>query len=54
MSLVERVRGFEACLPRFFPLPHPAWRSTLFMRANPWFEAEILPALRERVTAALA
>jgi len=36
------------------PLPHPAWRSTLFMREHPWFEADMLPELRRRVAAALA
>ena len=36
------------------PLPHPAWRSRLWMAHHPWFEAELLPDLRERVRAALA
>lgn len=36
-----------------FPLPHPAWRSRLWMAREPWFEAEALPDLRERVAAAL-
>ena len=54
MTLADRVRAFESFLPRHLPLPHPAWRSTLFMRANPWFEAELVPMLRERVAAALA
>lgn len=54
MTLVARMRAFRTFLPRFFPLPHPAWRSTLFMRANPCFESEVIPALREQVAAALA
>ena len=53
MTLAERVRAFQSFLPRFLPLPHPAWRSTLFMRANPWFEAEVVPALRRQVALAL-
>jgi len=53
MTLAERVRAFESYLPQFLPLPHPAWRSRLFMRDNPWFEAELVPILRERVAAAL-
>ncbi len=36
------------------PLPHPSWRSTIFMRQNPWFEAEVVPLLREKVAARLA
>jgi uracil-DNA glycosylase len=36
------------------PIPHPAWRSRIFMRKNPWFEGDVLPDLRARVLAALA
>ena len=32
-----------------FPLPHPSWRNTGWLKRNPWFEAELLPALRVRV-----
>jgi uracil-DNA glycosylase len=53
-SLAEAVRKFEAYLPDFIPLPHPCWRSTSWMRRHPWFEAEVLPALRKRVAAALS
>lgn len=53
LSLAERVRRFGADLP-FVALPHPAWRSRLWMARHPWFEAEILPALRAMIAAALA
>ncbi|MBX7495676.1 uracil-DNA glycosylase family protein [Qipengyuania sp. 6B39] len=49
LSLAERVRRFEEFLPRYLPLPHPAWRSTIWMRRHTWFEAEVLPQLREAV-----
>ena len=48
-TMTERIRRRREFLPRFLPLPHPAWRSTLFMRDHPWFEAEVLPALRREV-----
>lgn len=32
-----------------WPLPHPSWRNTGWLRRNPWFDAEVLPALREAV-----
>lgn len=32
-----------------FPLPHPSWRNTGWLKRNPWFEAELLPVLRQRV-----
>lgn len=45
----DRVRHFHAYLPAYFPLPHPSWRSRIWMRDNAWFEAEVLPELRRRV-----
>jgi uracil-DNA glycosylase len=32
-----------------FPLPHPSWRNTGWLKRNPWFEADLLPDLRARV-----
>ncbi|MFN3281368.1 MAG: uracil-DNA glycosylase family protein [Tabrizicola sp.] len=32
-----------------FPLPHPSWRNTGWLKRNPRFEVELLPALRARV-----
>lgn len=29
-----------------YPLPHPSWRNTGWIRKNPFFEAELLPALK--------
>ena len=48
-SLTETVRAFETYLPDLFPLPHPSWRSKLWMAKNPWFASDVLPALRARV-----
>lgn len=48
LSLAERVSRFGEDLP-FVALPHPAWRSRLFMAKHPWFEADILPRLRQMV-----
>lgn len=52
-SLTEIVRAFAARPRGLFPLPHPSWRSTGWMRRNPWFETEVLPALRHAVRGAL-
>lgn len=35
--------------PRILPLPHPSWRNNAWLTNNPWFEAELLPALRREV-----
>ncbi len=54
LTLTEAVRNFEAYGPSFFPLPHPSWRSGMWMRRNPWFETDVLPALRPIVRKALS
>ena len=53
-SMTELVRGFRTYLPRYFPLPHPSWRTTGWERRNPWFREELLPTLRLQVAEALA
>jgi uracil-DNA glycosylase len=45
-TLTETVRDAGSWTAGFFPLPHPSWRSAIWMRHNPWFEQETLPALR--------
>lgn len=52
-SLTDSVRAWEEFLPRCFPLPHPSPRNIAWFKHNPWFDAEVVPALRERVAAAL-
>ncbi|MDX1734837.1 MAG: uracil-DNA glycosylase family protein [Halioglobus sp.] len=53
-TLAQRVQRFADFAPRFLPLPHPSPRNTLWLRRNPWFEEQVVPALRRRVAAALA
>lgn len=53
-TLTEAVRSRIGAPPGTVPLPHPAWRSTLWMKKNPWFGAEVLPDLRAGIAAALA
>ena len=48
-NLTETVREFKKHGPDRFPLPHPSPRNGIWLRKNPWFEAEVLPALRRRV-----
>lgn len=36
----------DAVKPRLYPLPHPSWRNNGWLKANPWFERQLLPALR--------
>lgn len=50
-TLTETVRAFAEFGPRYFPLPHPSPRNQLWLKKNPWFELEVLPALRKRIKA---
>lgn len=47
------VAGWRTHAPALFPLPHPSPRNRLWLRRHPWFEAELLPALRLQVRAVL-
>ena len=49
----ETVRSYRDYLPEFFPLPHPSWRNKLWLKNNPWFETQVIPALRRRVNACI-
>ena len=44
--ITPRVRNFRDYLPQVFPLPHPSWRSKMWVTKNPWFREEVVPALR--------
>lgn len=52
-TLTETVRHWREFAPTQLPLPHPSPRNRRWLRDNPWFEQEELPALRERVHQAL-
>ncbi len=52
-TLTETVRAWRDYGEDVIPLPHPSWRNTGWLKREPWFEAELLPALRARVRGAL-
>ena len=53
-SLTEAVQAWRNNWPHAVPLPHPSPRNNLWLKRNPWFERELVPALRTRVAAVLA
>jgi uracil-DNA glycosylase len=53
-SMSETVRAWRAFGPQVIPLPHPSWRNTAWLRANPWFGQELVPHLRARVQEVLS
>lgn len=52
--ITDVVRDFENYLPEYFPLVHPSPRNNIWLRKNPWFEAQVLPELKIRVKNLLA
>jgi uracil-DNA glycosylase len=53
-SLTELVSSWRQYWPKMVPLPHPSPRNNLWLKRNPWFEVELLPTLRKRVSEVLA
>jgi uracil-DNA glycosylase len=52
-SLTEAVQDWRLHWPHALPLPHPSPRNNGWLKRNPWFEADLLPALRARVAEVL-
>ena len=48
-TLTETVQRWQEFWPGHLPLPHPSPRNIRWFKANPWFEAVVIPALQERV-----
>lgn len=48
-SLTQTVRAWREYAPAYIPLPHPSPRNQLWLKRQPWFEQEVLPALRAQV-----
>lgn len=49
-SLTDVVRAWRERWPEVILLPHPSPRNNIWLRRNPWFEVEVLPALKTRVS----
>jgi len=52
-SVTEVVRAWRDRWPEILALPHPSPRNQAWFKRNAWFEAELLPPLRERVRSLL-
>lgn len=48
-TLTETVANWANYLPHRIVMPHPSPRNRSWLAKNPWFEAEAIPAVRERV-----
>ena len=53
-SVTALVKSWRTYWPQMIPLPHPSPRNNRWLRQNPWFEVEVLPALQMRVSEVLS
>ena len=52
-NLTETVRAWDSYGKAVLPLPHPSPRNNIWLKKNPWFESDVVPALRQRIKRAL-
>lgn len=52
-SVAETVQAWDQFGPNIIPLPHPSPRNRAWFARYPWFEGEVIPAVRARVQALL-
>lgn len=53
-TLTQTVKAWRDHWPGILPLPHPSPRNNIWIKSNPWFTAEVVPALRGAVRRILA
>lgn len=53
-NLTETVRCWREYHPRYLPLPHPSPRNNIWLKKNPWFSAQVIPALQQSVARILS
>ncbi len=49
----DAVADWKSHAPGTFTLPHPSWRNTAWLKREPWFERDVVPALQCAVKEAL-
>ena len=52
-SLTATVAAWREHWPTVVPLPHPSPRNNIWLKKNPWFERELVPALQAQVALVL-
>ena len=53
-SVTDTVAARRTHAPSVYPLPHPSWRNTAWLKRHPWFEADLVPHLRRHLAEVLA
>lgn len=53
-SVTDTVAAWRTHAPSVYPLPHPSWRNTAWLKRHPWFEVDLVPHLRRHLAEVLA
>lgn len=53
-TMTDTVAAWRTFGSTVLPMPHSSWRNTAWLKRNPWFEADVVPYLRQRVAGILA
>ncbi len=48
-TVTGTVKAWQEFWPDQLPLPHPSPRNNIWLKRNPWFSTDVLPALRKQV-----
>ena len=48
-SVTQHVLDWQKNWPHTLPLPHPSPRNNIWLKQNPWFAEQVLPALKAQV-----
>jgi uracil-DNA glycosylase len=52
-NVTDTVVGWRSHAPTLYPLPHPSWRNTAWLKRQPWFETDLVPNLRHHLSEVL-
>lgn len=53
-NVTDTVAAWRTQWPAVLPMPHPSPRNNIWLKINPWFGADVVPALQSRVAALLS
>jgi uracil-DNA glycosylase len=49
LTVTKLVEKWQQHWPGHIPLPHPSPRNNIWLKKNPWFEAEVVPVMRAHI-----
>ena len=53
-SVTETVGDWRGRWPALLPMPHPSPRNNIWLKINPWFVSDVVPALQCRIAKLLS